>query len=325
MQKKIHGNKQGLASAQHYAKVTRIWITGIICFTTVAVISAITLFLIFAEREETPYYAMVSPTPTVSEVSVSLPETAVPQDPMQTQESNPSPDALPYIITIECVSEPRLTYFIAEVELSDISYLRTAFAKDKYGTKITEPVSTMANRNNAIFAVSGDYYGFDSYGVIIRNYDAYRNKPDPREDICAIFGDGTMEVYPPKGITADELVAKNCYQSWCFGPILVKDGVAQTKFNSSVLGANPRTGIGYLGPNHFIFIVVDGRQGNYSQGIKMVDFAKLFEYLGCITAYNLDGGGTSTLYYDGGIMNKPSGGSERYMSDIIYIPRYDTN
>lgn len=314
-------NRKNLTVAQYNSKVTRIWITVIICLTIFAIAGVVLGYVMLTEKEETPYYAEnTSPSPVITPTPAPTPS----QTPDVTIEPSPSleptPTPPPYTLTIKTVTESKLTYFVADVVFSDISYLKTAFAKDKYGSGIKETVSKNAKRNNAIFAVNGDYYGWDNYGITIRDSQIYRNNPDSKEDICAIFGDGTMQVYLPNEISAEELAANNCYQSWTFGPILVKDGVAQTTFNSKVTGLNPRTGIGYIGPNHFVFIVVDGRQGEYSSGLKMADFAKLFEDLGCISAYNLDGGGTSTFYFDGNVMNKPCYGSERSMSDIIYLP-----
>ena len=321
--------RKNMTLKQYNAKVTQIWITVIACLTIFTIAGIIMGFVMLVEKEETPYDAAqnTSPSPTVSETPISTPTPGISIEPSPSLGPTPTPvPTPPYTITVRTESEPKLTYYVADVVLSDISYLKTAFAKDKFGTGIKEVVSKMATRNNAIFAVNGDYYGWHNNGVVIRNYEAYRNKPANKTDICAIFGDGTMKVYPPNSIGADELKAQNCYQSWCFGPILVENGAALTEFpNSSVTGRNPRTGIGYIGPNHFVFIVVDGREGNYSEGLKMADFAKLFEELGCQTAYNLDGGGTSTFYYNGSVMNRPCYGSERSMSDIIYVPAYEEN
>lgn len=83
----------------------------------------------------------------------------------------------------------------------------------------------------------------------------------------------------------------------------------------------PRTGIGYISPNHFIIIVVDGRKASYSNGLTLKEFAKEFLDCGCVEAYNLDGGGSSTMCFNGRIVNNPlgkNGAYERSVSDIIY-------
>lgn len=91
--------------------------------------------------------------------------------------------------------------------------------------------------------------------------------------------------------------------------------------NVSISGPEPRTAIGYLGPNHFLILVVDGRQTGYSRGMDFEELAKVFVEHGCTLAYNLDGGGSVTLYQDGEIVNSPCPlvGKERNISDILYV------
>ena len=65
---------------------------------------------------------------------------------------------------------------------------------------------------------------------------------------------------------------------------------------------------------------IDGRSSGYSRGVTLTEFARIFESLGCTQAYNLDGGGSSTLYFQGRVVNNPLGRSqERGVSDILYI------
>ena len=72
--------------------------------------------------------------------------------------------------------------------------------------------------------------------------------------------------------------------------------------------------------NHFVFVVVDGRSSGYSRGVTMTEFADIFTDLGAQVAYNLDGGGSSTMVFNGALVNNPLGkGTERGTSDIIYV------
>ncbi len=68
-----------------------------------------------------------------------------------------------------------------------------------------------------------------------------------------------------------------------------------------------------------MFVVVDGRQDGHSRGVTMGELAQIMIDLGATTAYNLDGGGSSTMYYDGEVVNSPSNGGERGTSDILYV------
>jgi exopolysaccharide biosynthesis protein len=112
--------------------------------------------------------------------------------------------------------------------------------------------------------------------------------------------------------------------------VLVKNSAAITDFNNttvdtnfgnrSIQKSNPRTGVGIISPNHYVFVVVDGRSSGYSIGMTLAEFAQVFEDLSCSDAYNLDGGGSSTMYFMGRVVNSPLGkGTERGVSDILYI------
>ncbi|HPS81587.1 MAG TPA: phosphodiester glycosidase family protein, partial [Candidatus Limiplasma sp.] len=81
----------------------------------------------------------------------------------------------------------------------------------------------------------------------------------------------------------------------------------------------PRTAIGQIGPLHYVILVVDGRQEGYSAGITLQDLQQLFVSYGAQTAMNLDGGGSTELWFQGQILNQPCGGEERYVSDAIYF------
>ena len=111
------------------------------------------------------------------------------------------------------------------------------------------------------------------------------------------------------------------WQGWQFGPYLIdENGEPRSRFPAySINATNPRTVFGYYEPGHYCFVVVDGRQGKTSRGITLQDLAKLMKDLGCVQAYNLDGGASSQLFWNGGLFNTPSGDSQRSLPDIIYI------
>ena len=88
----------------------------------------------------------------------------------------------------------------------------------------------------------------------------------------------------------------------------------------SMQGSQPRTAIGMVDENHYVFVVVDGRSTGYSRGMTLIELAQLFQDLGCTVAYNFDGGGSATMYFNGELVNNPLGeGDERGTSDIVYI------
>lgn len=66
-------------------------------------------------------------------------------------------------------------------------------------------------------------------------------------------------------------------------------------------------------------VVVDGRQEPLSVGMTYPELASLMKRLGCAYAMNLDGGGSSTLWLDGHIMNSPSDGRERRVANSLIV------
>lgn len=220
-----------------------------------------------------------------------------------------------------------VTYYVAEVTLTDATTLRSAFAKDQFGENITQATSSIAADNDAIFAINGDYYGFRDTGIVIRNGVVYRD--EPARDGLVFYTDGRVEVYDETTTSADELLAEGAWNTVSFGPAIVEDGAVvegiedvevDTNFgNHSIQGDQPRTAVGVVDENHLVFVVVDGRQTGYSEGVTLTELADIMTDLGATTAYNLDGGGSSTMYFDGEVVNQPSNGGERGTSDILYI------
>lgn len=234
-------------------------------------------------------------------------------------------------ITISTVTtgagDDTVTYYVADVVLTDATALRSAFAGDAFGTNITETTSAIAEANDAVFAVNGDYYGFRDTGIVIRNGVVYRDE-GAREGL-AFYADGSVVVYDETTTTADDLLAAGVWNTLSFGPAIVEDGQVvdgiedveiDTNFgNHSIQGDQPRTLVGVIDENHLVFVVVDGRDAGYSRGVTMTEAAEIMVSLGATTAYNLDGGGSSTMYFNGEVINQPSNGGERGTSDILYI------
>jgi exopolysaccharide biosynthesis protein len=221
-----------------------------------------------------------------------------------------------------------VTYYVADVTLTDATQLRSAFAENSFGENIIENTSAIAEDNDALFAINGDYYGFRDTGIVIRNGVVYRDE-GARAGL-AFYRDGTVKVYDETATTAEQLVADGVWNTLSFGPAVLQDGEivagienveVDTNFgNHSIQGDQPRTAIGVIDSNHLVFVVVDGRSTGYSKGVTLTGLAQIMKDLGATTAYNLDGGGSSTMYYDGALVNNPLGkGKERGTSDILYI------
>ena len=228
-------------------------------------------------------------------------------------------------LTEKTVNETQV--YVADITLSSSDYLKTALAQNSYGTNVTAKTSVTATENNAILAVNGDYYGANSSGYVIRNGVVYRDsvREDASNGDLAIYKDGSFKIIYEDQVSADQLVQDGVVNLLAFGPSLVENGEISVDTNTEVgqaMSSNPRTAIGIIDENHYIIIVSDGRTSE-SKGLSLYQMAEVMKSYGVKTAYNLDGGGSSTLYFNGQVINKPTTGgskiSERAVSDIVYI------
>lgn len=111
------------------------------------------------------------------------------------------------------------------------------------------------------------------------------------------------------------------------GPQLLKDGNVFLTTKSEGFGGDvgggraPRTALGVTTNKHLLLVVVDGRQPGYSNGVTLIELAKLMQDLGAEDAMNLDGGGSAELVIRGQVVNKPSDGRERLIGDaLVFVP-----
>lgn len=210
-----------------------------------------------------------------------------------------------------------ITYYVADVYIRHIECFKTGLAKNAYGKGLSEPFLDIVTANNAVMAVSGDYYG-RHYGPVIRNGVLHRNT-NGSGDVCVLYKNGVMKTFAKGTFNAEAEMNNGAWQAWCFGPeLLTADGKAKTSFNSSLTPKHPRCAMGYYEPGHYAFVLVDGRQANYSSGMTLKELSALFESLGCTAAYNLDGGRSAQMAYNAQLVNQPYLNG-REVSDIVFI------
>ena len=214
--------------------------------------------------------------------------------------------------------------YVADVEVTDGTSILSAFANNTYGRNITDTTSDMAEENNAVLAINGDYYGARQSGYVIRNGVVYRNQGSNGEDMV-ISKDGSLSFISESDTTTDSLIQKQAWQILSFGPVLVENGQIAVTENDEVgmaMASNPRTAIGTVAKNHYLFVVYDGRTSE-SAGLSLYELANFMKSLGATNVYNLDGGGSSTMVFQGEVVNNPTTNgnkiSERAVSDILYI------
>ena len=217
------------------------------------------------------------------------------------------------------------TVYVADVQIADISLLKTALSGNTYARNLTETTSVQAANAGAILAINGDYYGAQERGYVLRNGVLYRASAQSGTDALVIGADGNFRIINESETSADTLVREGAWQVLTFGPALVKDGQVTVSSSDEVgraMTSNPRTAIGQISEGHYLLVVSDGRTKE-STGLSLRQLAELMQSLGAQIAYNLDGGGSSTMVFQGRVVNNPTTNGrsirERSVSDIVYI------
>ncbi len=215
--------------------------------------------------------------------------------------------------------------YVADVKVSSAEYLQTALAYDSYGKNVTQKTSEISADNNAILAINGDNYGTQEKGYVVRNGILYRGYASGEQEDLVIYEDGSFLIVTETDVSAEDLLTDGAEQIFSFGPALVMDGEISVTTDEEVgkaKASNPRTAIGVIDELHYLLVVSDGRTDE-SAGLSLYQLAEVMEKLGAKTAYNLDGGGSSTMYFNGEVINYPTSSGkhleERSVSDIVYI------
>lgn len=228
-------------------------------------------------------------------------------------------------ITLTQYREYDTSIYVADITLSSPEYLQTALAQNAYGRNVTEKTSEMAVENGAILAINGDYYGSQEKGYVLRNGVLYRDIAERGQEDLVIYEDGSFEIITEDEVTAQELLDRGAVQILSFGPALVTGGDVSVTAGEEVgkaRSSNPRTAIGVIDDLHYVFVVSDGRTDE-SEGLSLYQLAEFMSELGAETAYNLDGGGSSSMVFNGNVINNPTTSGnrikERSVSDIVYI------
>ena len=227
-------------------------------------------------------------------------------------------------------------YFICDIQVKYPDALTTAFFNPK-NMKRTGLLEDIAKNNQAVLAINCDFCGDHDSGVIIRNGQLYRAEKTYKLDMLMIDGNGNFALHNGSRkqddvkALAQQLLGQGIVHTIEFGPALVKDGQAlpfTTKSdndNKYVISTRSsqlesRTAIGQISPLHYVIIVADGTRksnGNWD-GYSLQELQQMFVDCGAQTAINLDGGGSTKLYFYGQILNKPTSPSRQVSDALIF-------
>ena len=241
---------------------------------------------------------------------------------VMTENSYTSPNISITIDTVQYGSgDDIVAYHVADIYIGSMDCFTTYTANNEMRYFGTQDVMKMDAAAEAILAISGDFLTYQKSGFLMRNREIYVEDSN-NNSLCALFEDGSMEVYDGKDYDIEDLKARGAVQVWSFGPkLLDDDGTVRDsyKISTAVSYTNPRSAIGYYEPGHYCFVVVDGRQKGYSMGMTIPELAAVFEELGCTSAYNLDGGGSAVMLFNHDRFSQQSNGGDRNLGDILVI------
>ncbi len=218
--------------------------------------------------------------------------------------------------------------YVADIYIRSLSSLQRGLA-DKWN-KGTAKIDKIAAKYGAILAMTSDSAENLDKGFVIMNGQTLRKSRNQKRDLCVVYTNGEMAVIPAEELVHSEIAALaengEIWQTFLFGPSLLdSEGKRKTTFNSTVGIHNPRSVIGYYGPGHYCFVQVDGRgtdsrlsPGRRNKGLTLTQLSQLMEELGCKSAYNLDGGQSSVMFFSDGVYSTPQKGGRR-LGDAVMI------
>ena len=256
------------------------------------------------------------------------------------------------ICRYEDPNEP-LVWYVSDIRMDpEAETFRALFADGSRvpGHNFEDPL-TIAEENNAIFAITDDNYGYRwsrstidkvskyEQGVIVRDgdiksadvpTDGYYDFPPL--DVLAYYPDGSIELYYAEEHDAQWYVDNGVQSTWAFGPILLEDGEVNqriydkdayvyTEYNVK----EPRQALGYYEPGHYAVITAKGRSDD-SDGVTIQWMIDQMQSLGVKDAFNFDGGYTTVLYFNGEAVNKKEGVRRtglREVSTVLAIGTFD--
>ncbi len=220
--------------------------------------------------------------------------------------------------------------YVVDIYVRSVEVIHRAFGGGRWGGSL-ERVPAIAERSGAILALTGDNSQNFKEGWIFVNGERKRKcSATIARHLCILYKNGVMETIQGNKVD-NKVISKSADQIWqtfLFGPgLLDGDGKAYAKFNSSVSPANPRSAIGYFEPGHYCFVQVDGRStksalqsGSKNSGMTLVALAAYMEGLGCKAAYNLDGGQSSVLWFNGSFVSTPYNGGRKIADVVALVP-----
>ena len=215
----------------------------------------------------------------------------------------------------------RSVYHVADIYVASLDNFRTYTANNELEYWSTQDAMEMDRDSHAILTISGDFYSYQPKGFLVRNGELYMSD-QTYCDLCVLYNTGVMACYGRADYEVEDIWSRGVAQAWNFGPSLLDENghvKPDYELSTAVSYPNPRSAVGYYEPGHYCFVVVDGRQDDYSKGVTVPELAQIFEELGCTCAYNLDGGGSALMTFLHERYSRQSNGAGRELGDMLIV------
>ncbi|ANH83981.1 hypothetical protein A8C56_15475 [Niabella ginsenosidivorans] len=224
-----------------------------------------------------------------------------------------------------------------------ISYMIIKNKKRKNGFNIAaeakqlKTTAAFAEAVNAGAAVNGNFFyikegGSEDYvkvngTVISKNTVPGNGRMAFHQKAAVLVSRGQLSIQKG-GADPDWPDTCNAASVLCSGPLLLMNGIKEMQADDAFSrNRHPRTAVGVTTKGSVILLVADGRNAN-AAGLNLEELAKIMRWLGCTSAINLDGGGSSTLWVKHkGVINHPSDNKkwdhegQRNVANILYFKR----
>lgn len=221
-------------------------------------------------------------------------------------------------VRLETGNHKGAPYYVAYFEIKSPTQLRTAIAG-----RPNEPVaalpSQMGKAKNAVLVLNGEYYIQRTQDIFVwRQGKEFRDQADPVKDVLIIDDAGDFHLFTSEN-KSEEIQAfidngGQIVNAFSFGPALVIDG-KQVKLRKDYYfypyEFTARSAVGQIGPLSYAFI--------YCPTATQQDIGDIAASLGLQQAYNLDGGNSSVMIFNGRYVGGKKRNTEREQSDILYV------
>jgi hypothetical protein len=171
---------------------------------------------------------------------------------------------------------------------------------------------------------------------VVTQYVSGGNQPIPADGAVLVARGsqaGFLSTEAPQGATVTVLLTltppwANVPEALGGGPVIVREGKPVFRslegFTTDQLAyRHPRTGVGQTADGRILLVAVDGRQPGYSTGLTNFELALTLMRMGSVTASALDAGGSTTMAFDGKLLNRPSDpGGERAVAEALTLFYY---